>query len=270
MKQVSVIASKAEKTKGILDSFYCLLTENNFRIVEDNPQLIFALGGDGTLLDAYQMMQKKQAKDSVYVGINSGTLGFLQDVSLEQLQDVLHYLRQTPSTEWRRKKINLLEIQIFLKDETSITKYAINDFFITSKKHHRGFHFTQYVNEIFLQTGMADDIFVCTPTGSTGHNKSFNGPIFFEETPLLNAWLVAPLSNVAYPDLITNPLIAKSFQFELVRDYDEVLVFCDGREIDLKEEKVVRVKCHIGNSINLLDYNQENKVKKVREKFIRN
>ena len=68
-----------------------------FENIEELPQdvsYIFSLGGDGTLLKSFLVAQKSSIP---LVGINSGRLGFLSDISRDEIEQALLFLLTCPT-----------------------------------------------------------------------------------------------------------------------------------------------------------------------------
>ena len=67
------------------------LLNNGFEIVDNNYDLIIALGGDGTFL---RMINDNKFNSNIYyVGINLGTLGFSQDINTDNIDKFIYELK---------------------------------------------------------------------------------------------------------------------------------------------------------------------------------
>ena len=142
------------------------------------------LGGDGTLLQAATDLGDK---DIPFLGINLGTLGFLAEVNVSDIEDALDKLI---AGEYEIENRMMLYGRSFSGEEEKDNARALNDIVITRKGSLEIINFNIYVNGQFLHKYHADGIIVATPTGSTGYNLSAGGPVV---EPKANLILISPI-----------------------------------------------------------------------------
>ena len=185
--------------------------------------LMIAVGGDGTMLYAGSLARQD---DVPLLGINRGRLGFLADVTPdEMLSSVDHILNGNYSIESRL----LLEGELKRKDGTVESGIAFNDVVLQRRETGRMVDFETSVAGQFVNTHSGDGLIVATPTGSTAYALSCGGPII---EPQLDAVVVVPIC----PHTLTDRpiVIAANQQIEirlLQREDTGAAVAIDGRSI---------------------------------------
>lgn len=150
----------------------------------DDIDILISLGGDGTMLDAVTMVNKKQIP---ILGINFGRLGFLASISRDDLSIAVDALINRSFHIEKRTLIHLDSNEPLFGD----TPFALNEFAIHKRDISPMVKIHTYLNGEFMNTYWADGLIVSTPTGSTGYNMSCNGPIVFPES---NSFVITPVA----------------------------------------------------------------------------
>jgi len=189
---------------------------------------LISLGGDGTLLG---VVRKAFRYDIPVLGINLGTLGFLTDLSMEQLPTFIDDLLKNDY------KINQrMIIEGSIKDKDFI---AFNDIVISRKNLSSMLKIKAKIDNKAFNTYFGDGLIVSTPSGSTAYNLSVGGPIVY---PLTDAFIITPIA----PHSLTQRPIVVPADFEIefkVPSNSEAVVIVDGQELyDLKEKEVLKIK----------------------------
>ena len=154
------------------------------RILPEGTECVLVLGGDGTLIRAARDMHHY---DVPLLGINMGTLGYLTEVELQNVEDALSRLCEGDIQVERR--MMLAGTINDVREEV-----AFNDVVITRFGVLRVIHFKLYVNGELLNSYHADGMIVSTPTGSTAYNLSAGGPIV---EPTASMIVVTPICSHA-------------------------------------------------------------------------
>jgi NAD+ kinase len=156
------------------------------------------LGGDGTMLG----IARELAPHGVpLIGINHGRLGFMTDIALDQMPEVLaDMLAGHHETDARV----MLACEVERAGEVVFAPRALNDAVISRGVAGGMVEFTVRVNGVTMYNQRADGVILATPTGSTAYALSANGPILHPSLAGLVLVPVAPqtLSNrpIALPD----------------------------------------------------------------------
>jgi len=146
--------------------------------------LLIAVGGDGTMLHAAALAQQ-QGKP--LLGINRGRLGFLADVSPNEM---LPSLDRILAGDYTREPRLLLEATIVSPDQPRRTSVALNDVVLQRCESGRMVDFETRIAGRYVNTHAGDGLIVATPTGSTAYSLSCGGPII---EPMLDAIALVPI-----------------------------------------------------------------------------
>jgi NAD+ kinase len=183
--------------------------------------LAVVIGGDGTLLNAARSLV---TFDVPVLGINLGRLGFLTDVSPDNLEQTLDEIF---AGEYEEEPRGLLRTRIFRQGELINQSSAFNDVVVHKWNGARMLEYETYIDGQFINTTRSDGIIVSTPTGSTGYALSGGGPLLH---PSLHAIVLVPICphSMSYRPLV---VYADSEIKIIVKDCNqaEAQVTCDGQ-----------------------------------------
>ena len=153
-----------------------------------NIEAAVVLGGDGTILQA--------AKDLLQtgipiIGINMGTLGFLAETELSEVDKTFQALF---SEQYEIDERMMLSVQILREKEEIFSNqfYALNDAVITRSGFSRLIAVGTYVNGALINDYRGDGVIISTPTGSTGYNLSAGGPVVVPKAQLIVITPICP------------------------------------------------------------------------------
>ena len=136
----------------------------------DNIDLIFSIGGDGTFLECVSLIRKK---DIPIVGINSGRLGFLANISKDTIENAIEQIIHKKYTIEKRTLLQVISKNNLFDD----FNYGLNDFTVQKKNSNTMINIDIYLDDEFLNKYWADGLIISTPTGSTAYSLSAGGPI---------------------------------------------------------------------------------------------
>lgn len=153
--------------------------------------VIIVLGGDGTLLSAARLVE---GTDIPILGVNLGNMGFLTEVTLDELYPVLNdVLNQKFKIDDRL----VLRSAVRRASKVYSQPAALNDVVINNGTLPKMIRMEIYANGQFVTHLRSDGLIVSSPTGSTAYSLSAGGPILH---PSLNAIILTPIS----PHMLTN------------------------------------------------------------------
>jgi NAD+ kinase len=147
--------------------------------------LAIVVGGDGTILNAARSLSDAHVP---LVGINVGRLGFLADISPDELE---HSLDEILNGSYHEEQRFLLEMQVVRDNNVIFEGDAFNDVVIHIRDVARMIEFETRINDEFVNHQRADGIVISTPTGSTAYALSAGGPILHAT---LDAITLVPIS----------------------------------------------------------------------------
>ena len=116
INKIKIFSNKLELSNKIENELIILLNKYNFEICDENYDLAIAIGGDGSFLK--MVKNNNFNSDIYYIGINTGTLGFLQEIKPELLED---FVKSLNDNNFKVDKIGVLETKITTND--SISRY---------------------------------------------------------------------------------------------------------------------------------------------------
>ena len=138
---------------------------------EEEIDVMMVLGGDGTMLQA---ARETAGKNIPLIGVNLGTLGYLSEVEIENVEEAIEKLI---NKEFETEERMMLCGEITGENKKTVISPALNDISITRSGPLQIIKLRIYVNGKLLCTWNADGIIISTATGSTGYNMSAGGPI---------------------------------------------------------------------------------------------
>ncbi|MCK4833384.1 MAG: NAD(+) kinase [Gammaproteobacteria bacterium] len=160
--------------------------------------LAIVVGGDGTILNAVRSLSHTQVP---LLGINVGRLGFLADISPEELEASLD---DVLAGSYREEQRFLLEMQVIRDNKVIFEGDAFNDVVVHIRDVARMIEFETRIDDEFVNHQRADGIVVSTPTGSTAYALSAGGPILHAT---LDAITLVPISPHT---LSSRPLVVQA------------------------------------------------------------
>ena len=146
--------------------------------------LMIAIGGDGTMLYAGNLSRQTGIP---LLGINRGRLGFLADVSPDEMLDSVDHLL---AGEYTLESRLLLDAKLTKGNGDVVTATALNDVVLQRRETGRMVDIQASIDGKFVNTHSGDGLIVATPTGSTAYALSCGGPII---QPKLDAVVIVPI-----------------------------------------------------------------------------
>lgn len=190
--------------------------EVDVETLTSEADLIIAVGGDGTMLHAAAMTKDVQVP---LLGVNRGRLGFLSDVSPDEM---LQSLEQIFNGNYSMESRLRLTATIVRQAADNDVQLALNDVVLQRRDTGRILDFETRINGNYVNTHMADGLIVATPTGSTAYALSCGGPII---EPQLAAVVVVPICPHTLSD---RPVVIPADQ-----DIEVTLLPRDGTQAEI-------------------------------------
>ena len=202
--------------------------------IPSHAEMMIVLGGDGTLLSVARLVEDH---DVPILGVNLGGLGFLTEITLEELYRVLERVVQGDFVTDERVVLNAAVIR---RGERLAEFVVLNDAVINKGALARIIDLETTINGEYLTTFKSDGLIISTPTGSTAYSLSAGGPIVY---PSLHCMIITPIC----PHTLTNRPIVIPDDVEirafLKTKQQEVILTLDGQQgFSLEFEDVVEVR----------------------------
>ena len=190
-----------------------------FDILCQSSDILVTLGGDGTLISTVRRSFKY---DIPVLGVYAGSLGFLADINLDELDS---FVEKLVDGNYRLDSRAILQAQFF-QDGNEVTMYAFNDIVLTRPSVSNMIHIETLVDSKSFNTYYGDGVIVSTPTGSTAYNLSAGGPVLFPLTSVFALTPICPHSLTQRPVVLPG-----EFTIEMKTPRDKALVIVDGQDM---------------------------------------
>lgn len=262
INKIKIHSNDNEKSQEVKQKLIDLLIEHKFEIVTDNPDLVIAIGGDGSCLRSIKNMSFDS--NVLYVGVNAGTLGFLQEVKIEDLDSFVESLGQC---DYKVEEVGIQETEIHI-NEKKYHYYSLNEIVIREKDLNTAILEIK-IDDAKIEKYIGDGILISTSIGSTAYNLSFGGSIVYNTLHTLQITPIAPLNNKSYRNLLNSVIIPENTEIKIIPSKKDLLISIDG---DNKVfEDVDYIKTYVKNKrIKFLRLQNYNFYEKLNEKFLSN
>lgn len=203
----------------------------NWSYDDQSPELIICLGGDGTMLDAIHTFKDH---NPYYIGLKTGTLGFLTDYSYQQVDQFLNDI----NSQYTFSEHPFLKAIIGSQE-----LFAVNEFRIESV--HNSLKIKMEINDKHLQDFVGNGICIASQIGSSAYNRSLGGAIIDDKLDLLEISEIAAVKNSQYRNLNSSMILAGNSHINLgvkgekfIIGYDHLfLEFSDQADVVISSSK---------------------------------
>ena len=186
--------------------------------------LVLVLGGDGTLLSMAARVAASGRAIPI-LGVNFGRLGFLTEITLDELYPALEAaLAGTARVHERR----LLAAQTLRDGVAGERHFVLNDVVVTRGEISRVIDLEVIVNGQFVTRVKADGVIIASPTGSTAYNLAASGPIVHPEVDAILLTPIAPHALANRPVVIAGSSVVEVRPIDPLRQTDIFVTF-DGQ-----------------------------------------
>ena len=192
---------------------------------EFDVDMVLSMGGDGTFLKAASYVGNKNIP---ILGINTGRLGFLADVSPEEMEETF---KDIYKGNYKLEDRSIL--QAFSEGQPlKGYPFGLNEIAILKRDSSSMITIHTSINGAYLTTYQADGLVIATPTGSTAYSLSIGGPVIVPHSKTIAITPVAPHSLNVRPIVIND-------DWEITLDVESrshnFLVAIDGRSETCRE-----------------------------------
>ena len=194
-------------------------------------ELIFSIGGDGTILRAVRAVIPQAVP---IVGINLGNLGFMTELKAEEALDKMP--RLLGGDGWVEERA-VLEAELPSQNKFF---HAMNDVFVGRRSLARLVRIETRVNGEILATHRADGVILATATGSTGYSLASGGPILCPQAKEIIFKPVCP--HLALDRAVVLPPDAE-IQLKVTTNHEAMLSIDGQVELPLNSGDEVKIRC---------------------------
>lgn len=218
----------------------------SFEKICQESDFLVSFGGDGTLIST---VRKSFDYDIPILGVYAGNLGFLADLSLDELDAFVQKIIQN---KYKVDERAVLEATV-IKNSKEIKMYAFNDIVLTRTRVSNMIHIETLIDSRSFNTYYGDGVIVSTPTGSTAYNLSAGGPVLF---PMSNVFALTPICPHS---LTQRPIVLPGrFAIEMKTSEERALIIIDGQdvhELELGESVHIKLATKTVKLIHKEEYN---------------
>ena len=192
---------------------------------------VISMGGDGTFLNAARLVGRKGIP---IVGVNTGRLGFLADITPQEIE---LSLRAILRGEYRVEEHTV--IMMHADDGRPLeSPYALNDIAVLKRDNASMISIRTEIDGEYLMTYQADGLIVSTPTGSTAYSLSNGGPIIVPQSSSICITPVAPHSLSIRPIVIRDD---SRIELKVDSRTHNFLVAVDGRSQKMSDSTFITI-----------------------------
>jgi NAD+ kinase len=198
---------------------------------------VISVGGDGCFLRSFR--KSKVADDVNFVGVNTGTLGFLQSVKPEALDSLVQSLLKQ---NYRVQKLSFIKCTVTYKNGEESVFNCLNELVVRDEWLHI-LNLKIRVDGEDLETFAGDGVLVATSTGSTAYNLSLGGSIVHERFHTLQLTPIAPLTTIAHS--LSNSLVmpeGSCLEISPAARTQDLLLCTDGHNTVIRDVKSLKVE----------------------------
>jgi NAD+ kinase len=219
--------------------------------------LTISIGGDGTFIKSVGFIRDSQVP---ILGINTGRLGFLSNISKDQIQSTMEMVKNKQFEFQKRSLLRINTQENLFGDDN----FALNE--VTFHKKDTASMITVHASleDKYLNSYWADGLIVATPTGSTAYNLSCGGPII---TPGCQVHILTP---IAPHNLNVRPMVVPDhmpIKLSIEGRERKYLISLDGNSKNIRQgEEVIITKAEF--MINVVKFEDNNFLDTIRNKML--
>ena len=213
-------------TMGLEIPYDSLITDDDFQ-----ADAVISIGGDGTFLRTATRVGNKAIP---MVGINTGRLGFLADITCSHVDEAIRLIH---AGQYSLERRNLLQISMDGLPQGH-TPYALNDIAILKHDISSMISIATKVGGTPMIHYQADGLVVATPTGSTAYSLSVGGPIIAPGTNVICLTPVAPHSLTMRPLVLSAD---QTIRLDVESRSHSFLVSIDGNSFSCPEHTAIEI-----------------------------
>ncbi len=262
---INIFANNYERSKEIKRILKQKLEKSGFLVpCKFNPdaELIVCVGGDGSFL---KTLHKYEFPDIPFIGVNTGHLGFFQELHPDQLDEFIFKYKQG---EYEVQSLKTVRAEIETENKTDI-HLALNEVIVKGDRS-QSVHLNLSIGDSFIERFSGDGLLISTPAGSTAYNYALGGSIIDPRLKILQVTPISPMNTTAYRSFTSSIILPAELSvtiFPEVKEERGIVLVADGMEH--RYGKVEQVKIYFAeNIVKLLRFENYDFWTKVKSKFL--
>ena len=262
---INIISNDNPESKKTSNLLIDKLSDNDFILpsqYDNNAELNICVGGDGAFL---RTVHRHQFPNIPFVGINTGHLGFFQEILPENIDEfVKKYINEDYITE----EIFLVKANVCTQNKC-FQLFGVNEIAIKGIKS-KVVHLEIFIDGNHLENFCGDGIIVSTPVGSTAYSFSCGGAIIYPSLKTLQITPVSPISSRAYRSLPNSTIVPGDITITIKPEYryeNSILIIVDG--IEIKYDNITEINFTIPEkTISKLNFDKNMYWNNLKSKFL--
>ena len=252
---------------------YCILNRNDYKSKEiaeyiiknikysydeNNPDIVIAIGGDGTILHAFHQHPK-----SVVFGLHTGHLGFFANYNPDTLDLLVDDIN---NQSYKIEETELLSCKIEEDDGNVIEVDAINESTVLSTR--KTLILDVKIDDELLERFRGTGLCVSTPVGSTAYNKALHGAVVDHNMTIMQLAEIASINSNAFRTLGSPLILSRKRKIVLESETPlQLSVSVDNLAYDIKEFRRATFY-YKGHYIKMGYHSAEGFIKRIARSFI--
>ena len=264
-KTIFIYSNESESSVATEEILRQKLDQSGFSILpefSDEADYLISIGGDGTFLQA---IHKYGFPTTPFIGINTGHLGFFQEIMPDQLDDLIFNISQQ---NYKLQQMSTVRIQIVAGGRV-YEHIGLNEVAIKGPDTY-SIHLNISIGGSFIERFSGDGLLIATPAGSTAYNYSLGGSIVDPRLNLLQVTPIAPMNTTAYRSFTSSILLPAELSLGIIPDMGkgtETHIVYDGNIT--RYENVESMDVSISDiKVNLVRFQSYDFWTKVKSKFL--
>ncbi len=248
MNKVFVYTNNSKKSLEVKTILERKLAHHGKVIVNKNPEAVIVIGGDGTMLSAIRRYRKLGVP---FIGIDTGTLGFLNTVMPENIDRVFDIL---DSDNYTIEKYPIIVLEMVTSTGKTIYDYAFNEV-ILRQNDFRMLQIKVYINGRPFNYFTGDGFVISTPIGSTGYAIWVGSGAIHTDVKAFQITPLAPNDNSVNRPMSSSMVVPfdTEVQMDIVGNAKrKVAVIVDGVRSTGDFVKSVTMKLDYENSVDII------------------
>ncbi len=204
---------------------------------DNEAELLICIGGDGTVLQA---MHELVFPDIPLIGINTGHLGFFQEL---YPQDIDEFLFKYSKGNFTIQPLSTVQATVLVNREKHVFT-AMNEIMIRGITR-SSTHMNISIGDTFIERFSGDGVLLSTPAGSTAYNYSLGGAIVDPRLNLFQVTPVAPMNTTAYRSFTSSILLPSDLAVVIEPENIKsniTYVIADGFETEFQDIEKITVE----------------------------
>ncbi len=241
INKIKLFINNNEKSTIVAKDLELELQKYNFELVNTNFDLGISIGGDGSFL---RMIKNSNFNESAYyIGINAGTLGFLQEIDIAECPN---FVKRLNSNNFKIEKISIEETKVITTTKIyhfkSLNEIVIRDINLNTLT------VPVYIDNELLENFSGDGLLISTSVGSTAYNLSYGGSIIYNTLNTIILTPIAPLNNKVFKTLPCSLIIPDLGKITIIpHSPQDIILSVDGVNHHLKNVLRIETSLSIRN-----------------------